>query len=607
MTSYVREGRNSYNGVEAPQYNILSYTWGYYQDKRRNAPCLDIKGTDWSVPAIKESHFTVAQFENAIKLAARGIKHSCDWLWVDIACIPQEHDQESKEAKAMRDQEIGRQVEIFNRAKEAFAWFCSLKTTDLLMGGALPVTVDNVVDVMNELPRVQHDTHDVIGFLDVLEYKAQSLEKWMSMWLKHPWFSSLWTLQEMILRPDAVVLFDNGYLYLEEQEIDVSVRPWSFNRIKNDAWALRTILTDSKRMSKLRDAEKMAKSRIYETGLPEDQGQIAELRKRLQGLLDCQVKKGLTALKVTSPNTAYSMAQYRRVSKPLDVIFGIIQTYGISCKTNPAGEDDGSKLRSLQDDFGKQLVAKGPVMSQLFIHSLENGKPRRSWLITQAIKADDTFWERFSSEESTRNHYTKFGIPPDCLNGTRNLVLNFKGKAWHLSTFVEWSCPFASHNPPESQKNLFHAFLPGFPERYRGLMLDHHVSRTILGDAVDYFDDHGTMSAAYDLLHERYCGLTHSGSGCPALRVALLGSGFTHNVPVVAYVGVVLVPRAPEYGQLSDGSIIHECNTEHFQVAEPTEWVRIGLMRWTEVYHDSSDESLHYLLPPHHEFECDIV
>ncbi|KAF2735959.1 hypothetical protein EJ04DRAFT_551646 [Polyplosphaeria fusca] len=30
MTSYVKGGENTYNGAQAPAYNILNYTWGYF-------------------------------------------------------------------------------------------------------------------------------------------------------------------------------------------------------------------------------------------------------------------------------------------------------------------------------------------------------------------------------------------------------------------------------------------------------------------------------------------------------------------------------------------------------------------------------------------------
>ncbi|KAA8623653.1 HET domain containing protein [Pyrenophora tritici-repentis] len=110
MRSHIRQDRNSYSGIEAPRYNVLSYTWGYYKDE--NETPIPVYGIDWPIPGIKRSHFMVETFQNTIKSAARGVKHACEWLWVDVACIPQEHNDESKQSKDVRDQEIGRQVEI---------------------------------------------------------------------------------------------------------------------------------------------------------------------------------------------------------------------------------------------------------------------------------------------------------------------------------------------------------------------------------------------------------------------------------------------------------------------------------------------------------------
>ncbi|KAI8941171.1 hypothetical protein NX059_002408 [Plenodomus lindquistii] len=209
------------------------------------------------------SHFTVNGFKKALETAARGIKHECEWLWVDIACVPQKHSEESDQSRDIRDQEIGRQVEIFEQAEEAFAWFSSLKTTDLLEEYQFPVIIEDVMELMNTVDQKLHDAFDAMGFLNHLEHKVRALESWMSIWLRHPWFMSLWTLQEMVLRSDGWVLFDDGVLFLDEHHDDVQAHsdttiqslPWNFRRIKNDAWTLNIILTDWKRIVTLQDVE----------------------------------------------------------------------------------------------------------------------------------------------------------------------------------------------------------------------------------------------------------------------------------------------------------------------------------------------------------------
>lgn len=40
----------------------------------------------------------------------------------------------------------------------------------------------------------------------------------MNKILSHPWIQPLWTLQEMVLRPDAWILFDDGLLNVDQNQ-----------------------------------------------------------------------------------------------------------------------------------------------------------------------------------------------------------------------------------------------------------------------------------------------------------------------------------------------------------------------------------------------------
>ena len=614
MTSYVREGLDRYNGIVAPQYNVLSYTWGYFQDK--SVPPLVIHGVDWPIPGIDRNHFSTETFHNAILAAAKGIRHSCEWLWVDIACIPQEHKGETEEAKAIRNQEIGRQVEIFQRAEDAFAWFSSLRTTELLQGKDAMVRVEDILGHLNAAIRGLNNVQDATNFLTGLESMVQVMENWTRRLLNHPWFRSLWTLQEMVLRSDAFLLFDDGFLNFDKNreekptntDTTVSFYPWSFIRMKNDIWMLRIVVTDDKRIKIMKDAEMMASQLCYGIEPVSFEGLGTSLFQRLQDLLDSQATKGLNSLNIAMPNSAYSMAQYRRVTKPMDRIYGIMQTYGISCKSDPPGDDDLSKLHALEDELGVALVSKRPMISQLFIHAPQSGRPRRTWLITQDIKADDEFWQHFSAERSPRTFFTRLDISASSDSSINSLEMNFKGKAWHLTEFVERSSPRSEWNTPVDQKLLYRQAEHGLPDKYRGLMLDHHVSRGVLGHVVDYFDNYEAMSEAVHTLQKIYCGFEQSGDTLPSIRVALLGSGATVPfLPIVNYVGIVLAPCISKDSQLPNSASMRRKRSDECRIAECMKWERIGIMRWTEIYHDSNDESLHYLLPPYHDFECQIV
>jgi hypothetical protein len=109
MTSVERTEGDFYGTAEKPDYNIMSYTWGRYQVP--TGPSLSVRNITWNIPSIDDSHFTVGEFENAIRQVSRGVS----FIWLDIACIDQE-DQ------ATKMNEIGNQAGIFNKAKDPYIW-----------------------------------------------------------------------------------------------------------------------------------------------------------------------------------------------------------------------------------------------------------------------------------------------------------------------------------------------------------------------------------------------------------------------------------------------------------------------------------------------------
>lgn len=545
MTSYVREGPDTYNGVSAPQYNVLSYTWGNFLDPTEIA--ISVNGVDWPIPAIRKGHFTADNFKTAIGRAASGVKYRCEWLWVDIACIPQKHENETEMARIVRGQEIGRQVDIFRRAQETFAWLSHMKTSELCESQRF-MNIDHFLDYANKGISIR-GAEDANSYLNTCENKFRLFETWMSKFLSHPWLSSLWTLQEMILRQDAWVLFDDGLINLYHGDKDTS---WNFVQIKNDVYCLRSI-SSGRLVETLKNAESIAVSGNFKS----HKGSADRIRKRFERLLEIQILKGLDALTVGIPNTAYSAARYRNATELIDRIYGIVQIYDISCDPDPAGEDETAKLDALEDEFGAKLIAKSSLLSQIFIHSSEE-PPRRTWLITQNCIVDH-FWGGFFMSQNIVNELGSLKF----LDETRNI--QFHGKAWYLDSFFE-----------SKDDHLFKS-KPGLPENYVGLILDYHVSKQVLGQVVDYFDSRERMLQAVQRLHKYY--------GKPS-RIALLGSGSFPRTPVVRYVGVVLAPLDNIKGN--------------------AEWIRIGLVRWIEVY--TIDASLaHYHLPDYRDFQCVIT
>lgn len=545
MTSYARTGLCNYNGVKAPRYNVISYTWGNFVDSKE--PSIVIKGVDWPIPAIRKDHFTADTFKAAMQRACKGVNHKCEWLWVDIACIPQKHKNESKEARNIRGEEIGRQVEIFRRAHDAFAWLSNLKTSEFSGGQSFLTIQDFNVHVCQDISI--EDAEAPVSYLRTCDSYLRLIESWMNKFLSHSWLSSLWTLQEMVLRRDSWILFDDGcfspYSYDVKSPEDEDYSPWNFIQIKNDIFTLQRIL-DGNGMKNIENAEKRMVTRQRT-----NKASASNIRKRLERLVERLISKGLNTLGIEIPHAAYSAAQNRNAREITDRIYGIVQTYEISCNPEPAGKDELAKLRNLEDEFGTKLLAKSALLSQLFVHTSSN-PPRRSWLITQKCTID-RFWVQFFRPGRVFNQKSSLSIVED----TRNITLN--GKAWYLNSLKD-------SMPP-------HLFEPtrGGLGCYNGLMLDYHVSKKVLGNVIDYFESQERLIHAVGSLDKHY--------GKP-VRVAVLGSVQVYSTE--NFIGLVLAPVENSKGK--------------------TMWMRIGLYQWV-----GKERGKQLACPPCHDIRCTIT
>jgi hypothetical protein len=167
-----------YGRAKNPEYNILSYTWGRFQAKpSENGSSIDVAGISWTIPRIHydpdQGGFNREAFERVLEVVARGV----DFIWLDIACVPQGSDIQNTDLEAEADDEIGRQAGIFARAKDAYIWLHDLSTEELRSG----------------IRALRHRKWD----------EAKTI-------LGDRWFSSIWTLQEAFLRKDAVFLSKSG-------------------------------------------------------------------------------------------------------------------------------------------------------------------------------------------------------------------------------------------------------------------------------------------------------------------------------------------------------------------------------------------------------------
>lgn len=109
MTSIERSGNDTYGSDKKPKYCILTYTRDRFR-ANPGSPALPVSGTSWDIPPVKESTFSVKDFQSVINTVGREF----NYIWIDVACI----DQKNELVKMF---EIGRQVGIFKGASKMYA------------------------------------------------------------------------------------------------------------------------------------------------------------------------------------------------------------------------------------------------------------------------------------------------------------------------------------------------------------------------------------------------------------------------------------------------------------------------------------------------------
>lgn len=381
MTSYLWQPGNIYGGITSPTYNIITYTWGRWMlrhpEDKPHVKAIDIKGIEWDVPRIDPEHFLTEEFlaviqrstgptppyagrseaptqnqmrqrwhaqdvisddeepvrlgrqrEELQRLRPRHLKHleRNEFLWLDVACIDQ------RPGSADSAIEIGRQGGIFRGAQHVFIWLTTFSDHEL---GSLLSNTSLIYEygrILQYLPGCEPLR---------LELIQTSLEKLCD----DPWFSSLWTLQEAYLRPDAMFLTRNGRLAddlrlrgaEEWHEFSFSLGILAMN--------MRSLYIHLYRQAHT------------ESGL--------KLKKRY---LDSIRQMGVVHLDRTGPLTPYVASQARTTTREEDRVYGIQQIFGfrLGASARSGAPLDYSRAE-LEVELGKAFLAKYPISSNLFI------------------------------------------------------------------------------------------------------------------------------------------------------------------------------------------------------------------------------------------------
>lgn len=339
MTSVKRQDGNYYGSDKEPAYNILSYTWGRFQTSRGD-PAY---GVPWPVPGIDGKHFSRTGFHKAVStvvfdegaVGPYAVSPTISYVWVDVACINQEDDV----SKAI---EIGNQAAIFRNASSAHVWLSRLDEIEIRTCN------DFLAHSLTMLTTLSEDE----GSESVLH------ESWAEQYVHHlqtllgdPWFTSLWTLQEMFLRSEAYILSKNS------EPIERPKALWGLGRFLTLGDLIRSC-------SSIYDAL-TRRVHVMGRGLSPGLTKVMDLIERL----------GLYSRIWVNPMLLFSAAKHRETREPRDRVYGIMQVYDF--KLGASAHPD--RVFSL-DDLEFQLAAahntRSPLLAQLFVHSkaIELGK-----------------------------------------------------------------------------------------------------------------------------------------------------------------------------------------------------------------------------------------
>ncbi|KAH7007537.1 heterokaryon incompatibility protein-domain-containing protein [Ilyonectria destructans] len=353
MTSISRDDSNVYKfgelRVKEPLYSTLSYTWGRWRigdGSAQGAPALPIKNTPWRIPAVKQEHFTVRAFQNVVhKIQMEGT----NWVWIDVGCIDQNGGVENSQAAI----EIGQQASIFKQARNTFVWLSRIQS------GQLQSALDNILDYSLILDEYVHRPSINIDFDSAID----KLQNAFSRVFSDPWFSSLWTLQEVVLRHDALVLSTEGEPVLWEKE--PTARRMYLTMFINHC---RNVYNN------------LAKVERQVTLVP----LLAQTAYGIKQTMQKIVQAGFYYLFSTNPNVQYGTARYRTTSRKEDRIYAIMQIYGI-CVGKSARPNENPSLEELVTEFAGAINQRSPILGQLFVHT---ARPRygTTWQITGESK-----------------------------------------------------------------------------------------------------------------------------------------------------------------------------------------------------------------------------
>ncbi|KAL8670776.1 MAG: hypothetical protein Q9168_004698 [Polycauliona sp. 1 TL-2023] len=452
MSSLRSPGSTSYDGVDCPIYNVLSYTWGRFAIA--TGPALSISNISWPIPPIdSEKHFTVSQFGHLVNSIAdsnfirkaenewdssdqaheipAGLGEVLQHLWLDVGCIDQGATIDSKTS---RTEEIRKQMMIFGRAQTAYVWLSHHTTeqmADILTAltdvtFSAKVTLDVPEDALHQTPN------------DIYQAWLAEATTAIQRLLADPWFTSLWTFQEAFLRQDAILLSKEA----QPVHLDPRLRQWLRERVKlrdsivetddydlysraiyGSCWTVATLVAvfsyiHNSLMARLRHS-----SAVNTTPNEVQSSNLLEI-------LKCS---GIVHLASTNPFALYHATKFRKATKREDRINGCMQVFNVRLGHPATLFSSDASYDELNDELGIWLINRHGRSSQMFIHT-SPAKLGKRWRFTlDCIVTDDFMPQMFRSYEM----YLSFGAAKPNSWG-----ISFLGIAYDFTTLAaEFSDP----------------------------------------------------------------------------------------------------------------------------------------------------------------------
>ena len=197
-------------------YSTVSHTWGRWRKAGDGASLPGVP--EWRVP--ENELFEVRELPSILKR----VGFSERYVWLDLLCIPQDTVSDNGRLAAICQEELARQATIFRCAATSVAWLndvASWRGTEAVITwiglnylrdqsppapvtGKIPEPDDIIIAALSQ---VEASMPDSCGLVTYVTRTAGPGEPDPDPEMRVPgWFSSLWTLQESMMRPDMLLV-----------------------------------------------------------------------------------------------------------------------------------------------------------------------------------------------------------------------------------------------------------------------------------------------------------------------------------------------------------------------------------------------------------------